>query len=152
MGQRNPVQGSVRKRESGRKVEIPDKLFFRIGEVCKLIQLEPYVLRFWETEFPMLSPAKGANGRRMYRKKDVELLFRIEDLLYERGFTIAGARKVLGDSRKSAATPLEPNRVQEGREAGTSARETPRSKIPAETLHQLKSQLRDILTILNRRC
>ena len=152
MGQTNPVKGSVRKRESGRKVEIPDKLFFRIGEVCKLIQLEPYVLRFWETEFPMLSPAKGANGRRMYRKKDVELLFLIKDLLYDRGFTIAGARKVLGDLRKSAATTLEAKPVQEVRKAGASARESPRSKIPVETLHQLKSQLRDVLTILNRRC
>jgi DNA-binding transcriptional MerR regulator len=152
MGQMNPAQQSVRKQESGRKIEVPDKLFFRIGEVCKLIQLEPYVLRFWETEFPMLSPAKGANGRRMYRKKDVELLFQIKDLLYERGFTIAGAKKTLGELRRSGASPHGSHPVQEVLQSGDSKRESARSEIPAETLHELKSQLRDILTILNRRC
>lgn len=152
MGQTNPAQKSVRKQNSSRKVEIPNKLFFRIGEVCKLIQLEPYVLRFWETEFPMLSPAKGANGRRMYRKKDVELLFQIKDLLYERGFTIAGAKKMLGELRRIAANPHGPHPVQEVLGSGDSNRESSRSEIPAETLHRLKSQLREILTILNRRC
>src|SRR5262245_34223606 len=88
-------------------VEIPNKLYFRIGEVCRLLKLEPYVLRFWESEFPTLSPAKGANGRRMYRKKDVEMVVTIKDLLYERGFTIAGARKVLS-SRKDDAKALSP--------------------------------------------
>ncbi len=86
-------------------VEIPNKLYFRIGEVCRLLKLEPYVLRFWESEFPSLSPTKGANGRRMYRKKDVEMVVTIKDLLYERGFTIAGARKVLS-SRKDAAAAI----------------------------------------------
>lgn len=152
MGQSDPAQRSVRKRASSRKIEIPNKLFFRIGEVCKLIQLEPYVLRFWETEFPTLSPSKGANGRRMYRKKDVELLFQIKDLLYERGFTIIGAKKVLGELRRNAANPLASQPVQEVLETGDSNREPARPEIPTETLHQLKSQLRDILTILKRRC
>jgi len=152
MGRANAAERTVRKREFGKKIEIPNKLFFRIGEVCKLIQLEPYVLRFWETEFPMLSPAKGANGRRMYRKKDVELLFQIKDLLYKQGFTIAGAKKVLGELRKGAANPHASHPVQEVLGTGDSSRESARSKIPAEALHQLKSQLRDILTILNRRC
>jgi DNA-binding transcriptional MerR regulator len=152
MGRRNVVDRSVRNRESGRKIEIPNKLFFRIGEVCKLIQLEPYVLRFWETEFPMLSPAKGANGRRMYRKKDVELLFQIRDLLYKQGFTIVGAKKVLGELRRGVSNPHVPQPVQEVLGTVNSSRESARSKIPAEALHQLKSQLRDILTMLNRRC
>ncbi len=152
MGQTNPAKRSVRKRESAKKIEIPNKLFFRIGEVCKLIQLEPYVLRFWETEFPMLSPTKGANGRRMYRKKDVELLFQIKDLLYKQGFTIAGAKKVLGELRRGAANPHASHPVQEVLGTGDSSRESARSKIPAEALHQLKTQLRDILTMLNRRC
>ena len=152
MGQTNPAQRSVRKRGFSRSIEIPNKLFFRIGEVCNLIQLEPYVLRFWETEFPMLSPAKGANGRRMYRKKDVELLFQIKNLLYERGFTIAGAKKTLGELRRGSANPHPSHPVQEVLETRESNRESARSEIPAEALHQLKSQLRDILTILNRRC
>jgi DNA-binding transcriptional MerR regulator len=152
MSRTNAGERSVRKRESAKNIEIPNKLFFRIGEVCKLIQLEPYVLRFWETEFPMLSPTKGANGRRMYRKKDVELLFQIKDLLYKQGFTIAGAKKVLGELRKGTGNPHTSYPVQELLGSADSNREPARSKIPAEALHQLKSQLRDILTMLNRRC
>jgi hypothetical protein len=67
------------------ELAIPNKLFFRIGEVCKLLSLEPYVLRFWEKEFPTLAPTKGANGRRMYRKKDVEMVITIRHLLYTQG-------------------------------------------------------------------
>ena len=78
---------------------IPNKLFFKIGEVCELAGLEPYVLRFWETEFPNLAPQKSKTGHRVYRKKDVEMVFEIKKLLYERGFTIAGARKQLSKAR-----------------------------------------------------
>ena len=152
MAHTNLVQRSTLTRDPVSRIEIPNKLFFRIGEVCKLIKLEPYVLRFWETEFPMLSPTKGANGRRMYRKKDVELLFMIKALLYEQGFTIAGARKVLGDWRKSSAAVVNSATTEEITKAGASSHETARTKIPADKLHQLKSELRDILTILNRRC
>ncbi|MFN8008467.1 MAG: MerR family transcriptional regulator [Terriglobia bacterium] len=149
MGRPRSTQPAIPPRKSEGSVEIPNKLFFRIGEVCKLIQLEPYVLRFWETEFPTLSPTKGANGRRMYRKKDVELLFQIKNLLYVRGFTIAGAKKALGDLRRGT-TPLHDSKpVQEVLATGS---ETSRPKVPTETLRELKAQLRDILTILNRRC
>jgi len=75
--------------------KIPDKLFFKIGEVCEIAGVEPYVLRFWETEFPNLAPAKAKGGHRVYKKKDVEMVLKIKELLYERGFTIAGARKQL---------------------------------------------------------
>lgn len=79
---------------------IPEKLFFRIGEVCALIKVQPHVLRYWETEFPMLAPQKNRAGQRVYRRKDVEMVFKIRDLLYEEKFTIAGAkRKLLDDSR-----------------------------------------------------
>ena len=125
-------------------VEIPNKLYFRIGEVCRLLKLEPYVLRFWESEFPTLSPAKGANGRRMYRKRDVEMVATIKDLLYERGFTIAGARKVLS-SRKDVAAALPPVANSPKAQAHP-ARPAP------EKLDQVKLELRNILTILNRRC
>src|SRR5881227_3118342 len=76
-------------------VLIPEKLYFRIGEVSKLCRLPAYVLRFWETEFPQLKPVKSSTGQRMYRRKDVETLIRIKTLLYEEGFTIAGARQQL---------------------------------------------------------
>ncbi len=73
---------------------IPDKLYFRIGEVAKLCKVEAYVLRFWETEFPQLRPHKSGTGQRLYRKRDVELALRIKRLLYSEGYTIAGARQV----------------------------------------------------------
>jgi DNA-binding transcriptional MerR regulator len=126
-------------------VEIPNKLYFRIGEVCRLLKLEPYVLRFWESEFPSLSPAKGANGRRMYRRKDVEMVVTIKDLLYERGFTIAGARKVLS-SRNDDSAALFPPVASSPKTQSQTARPAP------EKLDQVKLELRNILTILNRRC
>src|SRR5579862_4759685 len=75
--------------------DIPDKLYFKIGEVSELLGVEPYVLRYWETEFTVLSPKKSGTGHRLYRRKDVELLLRIKHLLYERKFTIEGARQTL---------------------------------------------------------
>src|SRR3954464_9142988 len=77
------------------EVIVPDKLYFRIGEVSELCHLPAYVLRFWETEFPQLKPVKSNTGQRMYRRKDVEAVLRIKKLLYEEGFTIAGARQQL---------------------------------------------------------
>ena len=84
------------------KPQIPNKLFFKIGEVCELAGVEPFVLRFWETEFPTLAPQKSKTGHRVYRRKDVEMVLKIKNLLYDRGFTIAGARKQLakGASRR----------------------------------------------------
>ncbi len=88
------------KNKAGRKsmnteVVIPEKLYFRIGEVARLCRLPAYVLRFWETEFPQLKPVKSSTGQRMYRQRDVENVLRIKKLLYEDGFTIAGARQHL---------------------------------------------------------
>lgn len=83
------------KASSRNEVIVPDKLYFRIGEVSSLCKLPAYVLRFWETEFPQLKPVKSSTGQRMYRRKDVETLLRIKTLLYEEGFTIAGARQQL---------------------------------------------------------
>lgn len=81
---------------------IPDKLYFRIGEVAKLCKLPAYVLRFWESEFPQLKPIKSSTGQRMYRQRDVESVLRIKKLLYEEGFTIAGARQQLKAESKPA--------------------------------------------------
>jgi DNA-binding transcriptional MerR regulator len=83
--------------------EIPDKLFFRIGEVSSMLGLEAYVLRYWETEFPSLSPKKSGTGHRLYRRKDVELLLKIKHLLYEKRFTIDGARQFLQAETKAAS-------------------------------------------------
>ncbi len=86
------------------EILIPDKLYFRIGEVATLCRLPAYVLRFWESEFPQLKPVKGSTGQRMYRKRDVENVLRIKQLLYEQGFTITGARQQLRAETKSDKT------------------------------------------------
>lgn len=74
---------------------IPEKIYFKIGEVCDLVGVQPHVLRYWETEFPMLSPQKNRSGQRSYRRRDVEMALRIKELLYDEMFTIAGAKKKL---------------------------------------------------------
>jgi DNA-binding transcriptional MerR regulator len=86
--------------KSGTEIVIPDKLFFRIGEVAKLCSLPAYVLRFWETEFPQLKPGKSNTGQRLYRRKDVENVVRVKKLLYEEGYTINGARQFLKTEAK----------------------------------------------------
>ena len=94
-----------RKKSTGKQaadeVLIPDKLYFRIGEVATLCRLPAYVLRFWESEFPQLRPIKSSTGQRMYRKRDVESVVRIKQLLYEQGFTISGARQQMRAETKS---------------------------------------------------
>ena len=113
-------------------VLIPEKLYFRIGEVARLCRLPAYVLRFWETEFPQLKPIKSSTGQRMYRKRDVENVVRIKRLLYEEGYTIAGARQHLRDEVKSDKTQVTlpfPTRA------------------PA-TLENIRQGLQEILTIL----
>jgi len=92
---------------------IPDKLFFRIGEVSQLVGVEPYVLRYWESEFPGLSPKKSNTGQRMFRRKDVELLLNIKELLYEKKFTIEGARKALKAPPKIEPAPVAPVKQQD---------------------------------------
>src|SRR5258706_13698519 len=82
--------------------EIPDKLYFRIGEVSELVGVEPYVLRYWETEFPAVGPKKSDTGHRMYRRKEVELLLKIKYLLYDKKFTIEGARQYLNSEAKTS--------------------------------------------------
>jgi len=76
-------------------IVIPEKIYFKIGEVCELVGVQAHVLRYWETEFPMLSPQKNRSGQRSYRRRDVEIALRIKQLLYDEMFTIAGAKKKL---------------------------------------------------------
>ncbi|MGO9125382.1 MAG: MerR family transcriptional regulator [Terriglobales bacterium] len=116
-------------------VVIPEKLYFRIGEVAELCRLPAYVLRFWETEFPHLKPVKSSTGQRMYRHKDVEGVLRIKRLLYEEGFTIAGARQQLRVENKTdkKQTPL------------------PFPERGASDLRYIRQGLRDILSLLSTR-
>src|ERR1700757_217388 len=96
---------SPSKKNSGKsgktsEILIPEKLYFRIGEVARLCRLPAYFLRFWETEFPQLKPIKSSTGQRMYRRRDVENVVRVKRLLYEEGYTIAGARQQLREEGK----------------------------------------------------
>ena len=87
---------AVAKRVASKKTyPIPDKLYFKIGEVAEITGVKPYVLRYWESEFKMVNPSKSRSRQRLYRKSDVELIFRIKELLYEERYTINGARKKL---------------------------------------------------------
>src|SRR5580692_3351844 len=92
MGQHEPFRRST---HGAPMSEIPDKLYFRIGEVARLCEVPAYVLRFWESEFPQLKPNKGGTGQRLYRRRDVEMALRVKTLLKEEGYTIPGARAVL---------------------------------------------------------
>lgn len=84
-------------------VSIPEKLFFKIGEVCDITGIQAHVLRYWESEFPMLAPQKNRAGQRTYRKRDVEMVLRIKELLYEDQYTIAGAKKKLSNDLRGAS-------------------------------------------------
>src|SRR5947209_18941275 len=121
--------------------EIPNKLYFRIGEVAKLAGIKPYVLRFWESEFGTLGPKKSGAGHRLYRRKDVEMVLEIKRLLYEKRFTIEGARKLLSDRhRTELAKPGETKPEPSQRElfAGGPLAE------------EVRKELAAILKILNR--
>ena len=85
---------------------LPEKIYFKIGEVSEIIGVEPYVLRYWETEFEVLKPSKAPSRHRLYKKRDVELLLEIKRLLYSEGFTIEGARKKLKESKKEEKDQL----------------------------------------------
>src|SRR6185437_7410153 len=82
---------------------IPDRLYFKIGDVARLLKLEPYVLRFWESQFPQLKPNKSGTGQRLYRKRDVEIAVEIKRLVYGEGYTLSGARQALGQQRRAEA-------------------------------------------------
>ena len=124
-----------RKTRKSSEIVIPDKLYFRIGEVADLCRLPAYVLRFWESEFPQLKPVKSSTGQRMYRRKDVESVLRIKELLYEQGFTIAGARQQfrsdLHEQKKQHPLPFPSHK-------------------PAELAH-IRHGLQEILGILSAR-
>ena len=142
---------------------IPQKLFFKIGEVCELAGVQAHVLRYWESEFPMLAPQKNRAGQRTYRRKDVEMALRIKELLYDEQYTIAGAKKKLANELRS---PVRDNNVAAARATVRSLQPPPSlaarfSSTPAlsapklsadqrASLNQIASQLREILEMLDQ--
>jgi DNA-binding transcriptional MerR regulator len=112
---------------------MPDKLFYKIGEVSRIVGVEPYVLRYWETEFPFLKPRKNKSGQRVYIKKDVEFLLYIKRLLYQERYTIEGVRKRVGGNSIRAF------------EHGTAVKTT-ETKKPSMVIEHVKKKLKDILS------
>lgn len=123
----------LKKKAAAVEVLIPDKLYFRIGEVAKLCRLPAYVLRFWETEFPQLKPTKSSTGQRMYRRRDVENVLHIKRLLYDEGFTIAGARQQL-------RTEVRKDKTQPGLPFP--------KKMPSDGLRRVRQGLQELLQML----
>ena len=121
------------------KQEIPDKLYFRIGDVSRLAGVKPYVLRYWETEFPAIAPKKSGTGQRLYRRKDVELILEIKHLLYEKRFTIEGARKAIDSRGKPAAAP---------KRATKDIKQAMLFTPPAPDISSIRTELVDILALL----
>lgn len=122
---------------------IPDKLYFRIGEVAKLCGVEAYVLRFWESEFPQLKPNKGGTGQRLYRKREVELALRIKNLLYNEGYTIAGARQIFASEQREPRKKSQPE-LPIQRESGKE-----QSANLDNRLKKLRSEVMELLGILS---
>jgi DNA-binding transcriptional MerR regulator len=111
---------------------VPDKIYYRIGEVAEITGLQPYILRYWESEFRALSPIKNNAGQRLYKKRDIEILEKIKELLYEKGFTIAGARRQLAALEKEKEEVL--------------ARE---NEVIKNQLSKIEQELKNILTLMD---
>jgi DNA-binding transcriptional MerR regulator len=150
-------------------VAIPEKLFFKIGEVCDLAGVQAHVLRYWESEFPMLAPQKNRAGQRVYRKRDVEIALRIKELLYEDQYTIAGAKKRLandlrGGSRLKVVSHDDPGAapqegafhgqtepvVSSGPAAAPFSGDLSKTAEDRKALRQLAGELRELLSLLEK--
>ena len=143
-------------------VAIPEKLFFKIGEVCELAGVQAHVLRYWESEFTMLAPQKNRAGQRVYRKRDVEIALRIKELLYEDQYTIAGAKKRLAndlraggklkilsseDGEDSETGGLQAN--SEGMAPAVHSTSEGRTAEERKALRKVSKELREILALLD---
>jgi len=129
---------------SSTAIEVSDgSRLYRIGEVSRIADLKPFVLRYWETEFPMLEPVKSSSGHRMYRQEDVDLILKIKRLLYDEGFTIAGARRHLRDLENGSSTEL-----ASGDNATAAAVEAEATQLNRNMLLDLRDALRSFLTLL----
>ncbi len=134
---------------------IPDKLFYKIGEVCEHVGVQPHVLRYWESEFPMLAPQKNRAGQRVYRRKDLEIVLRIRELLYDEKFTIAGAKRKLAEEMRGGTAPRlkvvapvpEPDQaVLPGLEASQRADVSAQAR---RSIKQIRRELEALLTLLS---
>lgn len=149
---------------SSHAVTIPEKLFFKIGEVCELAGVQAHVLRYWESEFPMLAPQKNRAGQRVYRKRDVEMALRIKELLYEDQYTIAGAKKRLANDLRGGPK-AKTGSAEAGEAYGSSQANHSSSKSAAsesrasdgkamapdrDALRKLASELRELLSMLDK--
>jgi DNA-binding transcriptional MerR regulator len=130
--------------------QIPNKLFFKIGEVCEITDTQPYVLRYWESEFPALAPAKNSSGQRIYRRRDIETVLRIKQLLYEEGFTIAGAKKRLEAEMSGRTTTPHNTPAPAGNTPTPEPAPAARDEQGRAIMAEVREQLREILTLLNR--
>jgi DNA-binding transcriptional MerR regulator len=149
-------------------VAIPEKLFFKIGEVCELAGVQAHVLRYWESEFPMLAPQKNRAGQRVYRKRDVEMALRIKDLLYEDQYTIAGAKKRLahelrgggklrGDASEGANGPQDDSEhahlappVSTAAKSRVQPHDVAKTAEDRNALRQVAAELRELLVLLEK--
>lgn len=129
---------TIRSKTAPTGTEIPDKLYFRIGEVARLCDVPAYVLRFWESEFPQLKPNKGGTGQRLYRRRDVETVLHIKSLLYDEGYTISGARQAIKVEQKQKAPQLALD-IEVARPADS-----------GQQLRKLQKEMRDLLAYLSR--
>lgn len=120
---------------------IPDRLYFKIGDVARLLKVEAYVLRFWESQFPQLKPNKSGTGQRLYRKRDVEIAVEIKRLVYGEGYTLSGARQVLGQGRKAEVPAPAPTK------AAPAVASKKRDKV-ADVVTRARAELREIAALL----
>ncbi len=126
--------------------DIPEKLYYSISEVSEITGLEPYVLRFWEAEFPILKPRKNKKGHRTYRKKDIEQIFQIKELLYEHKYTIPGAREVLAGRKPAPATKTS----APASAPSPAANPAPAGPDDTELLERIHRELADLTAVLDQ--
>ena len=140
-------------------VAIPEKLFFKIGEVCELAGVQAHVLRYWESEFPMLAPQKNRAGQRVYRKRDVEMALRIKELLYEDQYTIAGAKKRLTHELRGGKLKVVNGDDASNDSLGADGNEAPKTFVRTiapstaeerEGLKRIAAELRELLSLLEK--
>jgi len=144
-------------------VAIPEKLFFKIGEVCELAGVQAHVLRYWESEFPMLAPQKNRAGQRVYRKRDVEMALKIKELLYEDQYTIAGAKKRLTNELRGGGKLKIVNAEDDGTTADLEGIDqafakagvarpgiAPRTAEERQGLKRIATELRELLSLLEK--
>jgi DNA-binding transcriptional MerR regulator len=126
-----------------------EEKLYKIGEVCRMADVQPYVLRYWETEFPQLAPNKSGGGQRLYNQREIDVILRIKDLLYKEGFTIAGAKKKLEAEQNAPAVEASAVPVPDNAPAASRAKGDPGAKVRKKALAEMKRELQAILKMLD---